>query len=246
MTRPLTYGDFRRQGWQDCDNVIDFDMFDFDAGTPAQIVESLEWTSAADWISQQDDFEGLDPRKAYAAWREGWTECAIGHITRKLKREPRGNPAAKAATKATKSGAAQRIVMTIKRDAGFPKLTVTNPAQAVVALTHLIGDRSTEFFATLYLDARNVVIGYDLFTSGSIAGVEVHPQGIFANAIGVGASAIVSAHNHPSGAPTPSPDDLRLWKRLEEAGELMGIPMLDNLVITDSGSKFYSQKENAP
>ena len=241
-SRALTYADFERTGWQDCDNVIDLDNFEWDAGSAEDVLASGHWLTAQEWIDTQDDFEGLDPKKAYRAWLAGGKECALGHIEKWI---ARSNPAAKtrATVKSKMSGSAQRVVTTIKRDDGFPKLVILTPKSVVDALDKLIGDRSTEFFATVYVNPRNIVIGYDLYTSGSVAGVEVHPQGIIANAIGVNASAIVTAHNHPSGDAEPSVDDKRLWLRLREACFLMGIVLLDNLVIGSNGT-FYSESES--
>jgi DNA repair protein RadC len=66
---------------------------------------------------------------------------------------------------------------------------------------------------------------------GSLSEVEVHPREIFRGAILAGAQAVILVHNHPSGDVSPSPEDLALTRRLKAAGELLGIPMLDHLIV---------------
>lgn len=87
----LTYGDFRRTGEQDCGNVMDYDDFDLNAGTPEQIVAKAwaEWEADGmeeQWLEQQDpdEWDGLDPHKCYEAWKSGWMGCAERAITHEL------------------------------------------------------------------------------------------------------------------------------------------------------------------
>lgn len=84
------------------------------------------------------------------------------------------------------------------------------------------------------LDARNKWIGAEIIAIGSMSGVQVHPREVFRAAIIAGAGSIIIAHNHPSGDLEPSPEDASLTARLAEAGELLGIPLLDHLIITDT------------
>lgn len=91
MSRALTYGDFYRTGVQDCGNVLSIDDFDLKAGTPKQIVEKAwaEWEEDGmeeQWLSQQDDFEGLDPHECYENWKSGWKSCAVVTIEEHLER----------------------------------------------------------------------------------------------------------------------------------------------------------------
>lgn len=123
-------------------------------------------------------------------------------------------------------------------DRGF---VVTTPADLVRDLSEYM-DLTNEAFVAIFLNVRNKVVGYTEFTSGFVSGVEVHPSGIFQAALLSGAAGMVTVHNHPSGDPTPSSDDRNLWKRLREAGDLMGIPVVDNLVIGDGG-RFFSEME---
>ena len=90
-----------------------------------------------------------------------------------------------------------------------------------------------ERFLTLYLDTRHRVLGVETVSIGSLNASLVHPREVFKAAVGMSAAAIVVAHNHPSGCPQPSGDDLELTARLADCGRLMGIALLDHLVVGD-------------
>lgn len=90
-----------------------------------------------------------------------------------------------------------------------------------------------EHFVCLFLNTKYQVIGKQCIFKGSLNASVVHPREIFHEAIRFSAAAIVCVHNHPSGDPTPSPEDLEVTERLVEAGKLMGIEILDHLIIGD-------------
>lgn len=83
----------------------------------------------------------------------------------------------------------------------------------------------------LALDARNAVIDEIEVARGSLTDVEVHPREVFRPLIRQAAAAAVVAHNHPSGDPSPSASDVTFTRRLRRAGELLGIPILDHVII---------------
>jgi len=91
--------------------------------------------------------------------------------------------------------------------------------------------RRQELFVALVLDARHRVLALRQVARGSATGVEVHPREVFGPAVREGAAALLVAHNHPSGDPEPSDEDAALTVRLGRAGELLGIPLLDHLVV---------------
>lgn len=93
-----------------------------------------------------------------------------------------------------------------------------------------------EVFLVLGLDMRNGVVIEVEVARGHLTGVDVHPREVFRPLIRAGAAAGVCAHNHPSGDPTPSPQDLRLTERLREVGEMVGIPLVDHVVLADGGA----------
>ena len=100
---------------------------------------------------------------------------------------------------------------------------------------------SKEHFVCLFLNTKNHIIAQETLSVGSLNASIVHPREVFRAAIKCSSASIVCAHNHPSGDPTPSPEDIRMTRRLCEAGEIVGIDVLDHVVIGDG--QFVSLKE---
>ncbi|MCL4426106.1 MAG: DNA repair protein RadC [Firmicutes bacterium] len=98
-----------------------------------------------------------------------------------------------------------------------------------------------EHFEVLLLDTKNQVLAMELISVGTLNSSVVHPREVFKVAIKRSAAGIVLVHNHPSGDPTPSRDDLEVSRRLVEAGRLLGIDVLDHVIIGDN--RFLSFKE---
>jgi DNA repair protein RadC len=95
-----------------------------------------------------------------------------------------------------------------------------------------IRGHSKEHFVVFYLDTRNQTIEQEIISVGTLNASLVHPREVFEPAVKHLAAQIIVAHNHPSGNPEPSADDLSLTKRLVEAGKIMGIEVLDHVVVT--------------
>ena len=95
-----------------------------------------------------------------------------------------------------------------------------------------------ETFMVLALDSRHGVIGFQAVSIGTLNSAFVHPREVFRFSVATGAAAIIAAHNHPSGDPSPSAEDRRITERLRECGETLGIELLDHVVV--AGSQFYS------
>jgi len=91
------------------------------------------------------------------------------------------------------------------------------------------------------LNTKNHIIARETLSMGTLNASLVHPREVFKAAVQKSSASIICVHNHPSGDPTPSPEDIALTKRLAEAGHLMGIDVLDHLVIGDG--RFVSLKE---
>lgn len=102
-------------------------------------------------------------------------------------------------------------------------------------------DALQEEFHVLLLDGRHRLIRATLITRGTLTASLVHPREVFREALREAAAAVVLVHNHPSGDPTPSNEDRQLTERLVHAGELLGIPVLDHVVVADAG--FSSLRE---
>jgi DNA repair protein RadC len=111
---------------------------------------------------------------------------------------------------------------------------IEETAQAIEHLQDIKGQRK-EHFVGLYLNARRELIHKEIVSIGTLNASIVHPRDVFAPAITCNASAVIVAHNHPSGDATPSPEDRDVTHRLKEAGKLLGIPVLEHVIITEYG-----------
>jgi len=95
-----------------------------------------------------------------------------------------------------------------------------------------------EHFLALHLNTRHLVLREELVSVGSLSASIVHPREVFRSAIQEGAASLVLVHNHPSGDPTPSDDDIQITVRLSEVGDLVGIPLVDHVILGHGA--FYS------
>ncbi len=108
----------------------------------------------------------------------------------------------------------------------------------------LFAGKKAEEFHVLLLDTRHRLIRTVPISKGSLSASVVHPREVFLAAIRESAAAMILIHNHPSGEPTPSPEDRRLTERLAQAGEILGVPVLDHVVVgEDSYYSFADHKE---
>lgn len=139
------------------------------------------------------------------------------------------------------------IRYSVRKDAdGQPVVigrTIRKPSDAAQVLMTLLQDEPSEVFAILCLSTKLRVIGYHVVGRGTLDSVMVHPREVFRAALLANAASLVAAHNHPSGDPAPSPDDIETTKRLAATGELLGIQLLDHIVVGDG--RYYSFKECA-
>lgn len=117
-------------------------------------------------------------------------------------------------------------------DRGKP---IAGAADVYRLLGPTLRDLRREVFVVLLLDGKHRVARQERVSEGSLTSSIVHPREVFALAIREGAAAIVVAHNHPSGDPTPSREDVEVTMRLQQVGELVGIMLLDHVVIGDTG-----------
>jgi len=113
--------------------------------------------------------------------------------------------------------------------------TVRCAGDAHRLLAPLLSPRPVEETWAVLLDARHRCIGLAQISVGTLTSSLVHPREVFGPAIRLGAAAILVAHNHPSGDPSPSADDIAVTRRLDEAGAILGIPLLDHVVIGQDG-----------
>ncbi len=134
--------------------------------------------------------------------------------------------------------------VTLVRDASLrvEDKRADTPANAVGILRAHIGEADREHFVAVFLSARSLAIGVHTISIGTLTASLVHPREAFKVGILLGAAGVIVGHNHPSGDPTPSPEDREATRRLQRAGELLGIPVLDHLII--GRERYYSFRES--
>jgi DNA repair protein RadC len=113
------------------------------------------------------------------------------------------------------------------------KPVVKTPAVVAHLVRNKLKGKKKEHFLILLLDTRNQLIRVAEISVGSLDTSIVHPREVFKEAISASAASVILVHNHPSGDPEASEDDINLTKRLTKAGELIGIEVLDHLIICD-------------
>ncbi len=118
------------------------------------------------------------------------------------------------------------------------------PETAAGVLSELIGNKDREHFVALHLDNGHRIIAAEIVAIGVLNSASVHPREVFKAAILNNAQAIICGHNHPSCSLDPSPDDLSIDKRLCEAGDLLGIRVLDFVIV--SGARYWTRTDPYP
>ena len=124
-----------------------------------------------------------------------------------------------------------RVTQTVKA----PRLQVTCPEDVAGIFHPYFEDLATEHFMVVVLNTANVVTDYAVASQGGLAASIVEPRAIFQAALLCNAAAIIVLHNHPSGNPEPSREDIKVTRQLVEAGKLLGIPVHDHIIMTPDG-----------
>jgi DNA repair protein RadC len=138
--------------------------------------------------------------------------------------------------KATQIKAALELGRRLEADAGDkPKRILRSPEDVVAEVRSQLKGKKKEHFLVLCLDTRNRLTNRRLVSMGSLDTSIVHPREVFKEAVSSCAASVIFAHNHPSGDPEPSKEDIELTKRLARAGEIVGIDVLDHIIVCDEG-----------
>jgi DNA repair protein RadC len=122
-----------------------------------------------------------------------------------------------------------------------PAEAIRTPDQVYRIVRPLVSDASREHFFAVYLSTRHAVLRVELVALGSLNASIVHPREVFKPAIEISAASLVVCHNHPSGDPSPSEDDIEMTHRLCRGGEILGIELLDHVIIANGN--FLSFRE---
>lgn len=113
-----------------------------------------------------------------------------------------------------------------------PKTRYTAPEQIFAAFRFMMNE-TKEHFITLHLDGKNRINCLDVVSIGSLNQSIVHPREVFKTALLSSAAALILIHQHPTGDPTPSREDIEITRRLKEAGEIIGVKILDHIIVGD-------------
>lgn len=157
--------------------------------------------------------------------------------SRELMQEPGVGPA-----KAAQILAALELGRRVQRAGVERTVAILSPRDVAAHLMDRLRFLQKEHFVVLHLDTKHRVLGEEVVSVGSLNASIVHPREIFKTALKRSSAAVVCAHNHPSGDPTPSPEDVEVTKRLVEAGRILGIELLDHVVI--GRDRFVSMREH--
>ena len=119
------------------------------------------------------------------------------------------------------------------------QITLQDSNDASGAVRHLCCENpSMESFCVLYINGRNQLIAGRLVAMGGASSLSVRAREIFQGACDMGAGGIILGHNHPSGSVNPSQEDREMTNILKKAGEILGIPVVDHVIVTECGKKY--------
>lgn len=122
------------------------------------------------------------------------------------------------------------------------KVHISSPGIAAGYMMPKLRYETHEYFVVMMLNTKNRIIDIMTVAEGSLTSAVVHPREVYSQAVVRHAAVIIAFHNHPSGDPYPSSEDRKLTESLDKAGEVLGIPLMDHIVIGDG--KYYSFKEH--
>jgi len=133
--------------------------------------------------------------------------------------------------------------LTTRKYRGKPPAPIRGPEDALRVVRPRFKDQQRELLFVELLNARHEVIGVETVSNGSLNASIVHPREVFKPAVVQSAASVVLAHNHPSGDPEPSEEDLTITKRLVECGELFGIGVLDHIIVATRGFVSFRERQ---
>jgi len=126
-----------------------------------------------------------------------------------------------------------------REDLPLPDDSFTTPADIVRFALPIIADESVEVVILMCLSAKQQLLSFHILSRGCLDGTAVHPREVFKVAMLANAHGIVLVHNHPSGDPAPSSHDRLITDRLQSAGDIVGIALLDHVIVAE-GRRYFS------
>lgn len=135
-----------------------------------------------------------------------------------------------------------RIALVKEKPVIYNDQRLTAPAQAAEAFRALLPDIDREYFVAFILDGKNRIVSCNIVSVGSLNQSIVHPREVFKTAILANGAAVLLAHNHPTGDTTPSSEDIKITRRLKEAGDVLGIKVLDHIIVGDNSYLSFTER----
>lgn len=146
--------------------------------------------------------------------------------------------------KALQIASAISLVKRFYTDDQTSEIKISN-SQDVISLTYDLRDKKKEHLVCLYLNARNILLKKEVISVGLLDKTLLHPREIFYPATELNAASVILVHNHPSGDSTPSEKDIEIVEKIAQAGEIMGISVIDFVIISEKGNySFYEKLKN--
>jgi len=142
---------------------------------------------------------------------------------------------------ASRLHAAFELGRRVSMEEGVERATIRGPADVHARVGPRLRDLPQEEFHVLLLDVRHRLVREVMATRGTLDASLIHPREVFRLAILERAAGVILVHNHPSGDPTPSPEDRRVTRQLADAGTAVGIPVLDHVVVGDGRYVSFSE-----
>jgi DNA repair protein RadC len=130
-----------------------------------------------------------------------------------------------------------------EKDGYYGATTVRNPEALASVVRRFLKDSDREVFLAVNFNTQNTINSIHVVSMGSVDSSLVHPREVFKSAILSNASTIALAHNHPSGNLNPSEEDIKITKRLVQAGEILSIKVIDHIIIADDEYMSFAEKK---
>lgn len=161
-------------------------------------------------------------------------------MTKQARRGETGKPSRKRAQRASSSAkldsvARYRLALVREEDTAYGDLSLSHPEAVARFLQEQLNDRPQEVMAAVYLDTRNRLIAWQIAYAGTLNRAAVEPRAILQMALLTNAAGFVLSHNHPSGDPSPSVEDLTFTRRLADAGDVVGVRLVDHIILGSQG-----------
>lgn len=144
-------------------------------------------------------------------------------------------------TKACRILAGLELGKRLSQSRDFHQISLSSPKTVASYFRNLVQGEDREILCVLLLDVKNRPIRKIIVSVGTMEQTLIHPREVFRSAVRAGASGILLSHNHPSGDPEPSPEDIKVTRKLVEAGKILEIPVLDHVIVGDQS--YISFKE---